>query len=149
MPKTFLFRTNDKKTIDVIVDFFSYLNNEKHKGKEIDYELSIKRVRPIRSLDHNRYYWAILNSIAVVTGYTSDDLHEMFKKKFNSKYVIDELVGHTTTNLDSAEFNIYVKQVKTYAEQVLNVRIPDMSDKDYLIWAKVAKEQYNEMIESI
>ena len=109
-------------------------NSHKALGKKIgelkpgEYVVEVKRNRPIRSLSHNRYYFAILKVIASETGNDVDRLHEIAKKKFNGEMVLlpksgAEMVGKSTGDLDSKEFSAYINRVKLWALDEFNVTI--------------------------
>lgn len=148
MARTLLLRTNDQRSLENLSTYIEYLNDQ-HKGKQVEYIVEIKKNRPIRSVSANRFYWAILKDIASHTGYREDEMHEFFKKKFNSKTVLNELIGESTSNLDSKEFSTYCKQVKDYAKEMFDLIIPDPSDRHYAVWEQITHEKYNAMYNSI
>lgn len=107
-----------------------------------EYCMTIKRNRPIRSLNQNKYYHAILNIIAISTGHTHDELHEICKLKFNSKWVDlprggTHVIGKTTSDLDTAEFTAYVNRVKQWAIDEFGITIPESRDIDYARWIEI------------
>ena len=122
---------------------------ESHKelGKKLqaldpgEYCLVIKRNRPIRSLNQNKYYHVILNIIAIETGHTHDELHEICKMKFNEKWVDlpggAQMIGRSTSELDSAEFTGYLNRVKQWALDGFNISIPEPRDIDYARWIEI------------
>lgn len=111
-------------------------NSHKQLGKKLselkpgDYVIEVKRNRPIRSLSHNKYYFAILKLIATETGNDVDRLHEIAKKKFNGEMVQlpksgMEMVGKSTSDLDSKEFSTYINRVKQWAIDEFGVTVYD------------------------
>jgi hypothetical protein len=146
--KTLLFKTNDSKSVEALAQYLEYLN-AMNKGEVKEYIIEIKKNRPIRSVSANRYYRAILLCIAGASGNTDDELHEYYKKKFNGKFVIDEQIGQTTSNMDTAEFSVYVKKVKDHGEKQFNFRIPDPKDRHYAVWEQISKDKYNAMFSAI
>lgn len=125
-------------------------DDESHKelGRKLralekgDYILEIKKKRNVRSLSANRYYHAILNIICIETGIEHDDLHEAMKAKFNSKvlYLPDnetEVIGQSTSKLDTAEFASYVNRVKHYGRESLGCIIPEAGDIDQQRWMEI------------
>ncbi len=111
-----------------------------------EYVIEITRNRPIRSLSHNRYYWGIvLKQIAIACDHNQDELHEMFKLKFNSKLIefkdgSRETVPGTTGDLDTKEFALYVERVKAWAVRFLDIRFVEPQDTDYEKWSKIREE---------
>jgi CTP:phosphocholine cytidylyltransferase-like protein len=129
--------------------YFAYLK-DKDKGKQIEYLVTIKKNRPVRSVSANSYMWIVLQAIANHTGDTADDLHEFFKKKYLSKEVQGEIIGQSTKNLDTNEFAIYLKKVKEFAKTILEVHyIPEPEDRAYNAWSQEVKEMYDKMFQSV
>lgn len=111
-------------------------NSHKLLGRKLselkpgDYVIEVKRNRPIRSLAHNKYYFAILKLIATETGNDVDRLHEIAKKKFNGEMVQlpksgMEMVGRSTSELDSKEFSAYINRVKLWANDEFGITVYD------------------------
>lgn len=103
--------------------------------RPINYRVEVYEVRPVRSIKSNAYYHVILNIIAIDTGHTHEQLHEICKNKFNADVIHLPkggmvMVGKTTTNLDSAEFTAYVNRVKQWAQDEFGIIIPDPSQLD-------------------
>jgi hypothetical protein len=122
--------------------------SHKELGKKLSelkpgsYVIQVKKNRAIRSLSANRYYHLILNVIGIETGHTHDELHEALKLKFNSKIVYfpkggSQLIGNSTSNLDSAEFFGYVNRVKQWAIDEFGIVIPDQKDVTYEQWLAI------------
>lgn len=113
-----------------------------------EYVVQIKKNRPIRSMQANKYYHVILNIIAINTGHSHDELHEICKLKFNC-HMVDlpkgdsVLIGKTTTDLDSTEFAGYVNRVKQWAQDEWGIIIPEPRDIDYARWMEI-ENTYNE-----
>lgn len=145
---TILFHTNDDASIVKLANYIQELN-DRHVGKQITYTIEIKKNRPIRSLDQNRYYWAILKHIGAHTGYTTDDLHKFYKLEFNNKYVFGKLIEESTANLDSKEFTIYVNQVKEHAKSFHGIKFKELADKDYETWEQIGQHNYNQMFAAL
>jgi hypothetical protein len=84
----------------------------------------------IRSLNANRHYFgAVLRYISDHVGEHPEELHEMFKLKFNPKEVTDpttgeiKIVGGSTAGMTSGEFSEYVAKVMDVAT-ALGIRLP-------------------------
>lgn len=146
--KTLLYTTNDKESKKRLGDYVSFLDDYK-KGKQVDYLIQIKQNRAVRSHSANGRYWVMLQAIAVQTGYSKDDLHEFYKKKFNSKEILGEVIGSSTTDLDTAEFSVYMKQVEDHAISFHDVYIAHSEDRHYSVWEQTTKDRYNAMYASI
>lgn len=146
--KTILFTTNNLKSREAVRDQIDFLNAQ-HKGKEVDYILTIKKKMPVRSVSQNSYYWVVLQAIAVKTGYTTDDLHEWYKLEYNSKEVLGKKIAGSTTTIYSAEFTIYLKKVKEHATSFHDVYVADPKDRFYSVWEAQTKERYDAMFMAI
>lgn len=147
--KNLIYVTNDDRSLKQLAEYLDYLNKDKHKEKQVEYVIEIKKNRPVRSDSQNKRYWAILQIIAKETGYSTDELHEVFKRRFNGKWVLDEMIGQSTSGLDSKEFSIYCKKVEVYADETFGIKIPHPEDKFYNSWLQMAKDNYDSMISSI
>lgn len=106
---------------------FSQEEIPKWEGKEIE----IKKVESDRTSQQNRYLWGVVYKlIADHTGYTLEEVHQVYKKK----YLIYEKKGfifiQSTTSLKKNEFQDYLKQVINHAEGELGIIIPD-ADIEY------------------
>lgn len=138
--KHILFDTEDEATKEKLLHELRDLPDGK-------YEVVIKKNRVIRSLKANGYYHVILNIIATETGYDRDQLHEICKRKFNGDVIMFkdgslEIVGKTTTDLDTAEFAAYVNRVKMWCQDEWNIIIPEQRDVDYIKWMQI-ENAYN------
>ncbi len=107
-----------------------------------EYVVKITKNRALRSLSANRYYHFCLNIIAIETGHTHEELHEALKAKFNAKIIHfpkggSQIIGISTSLLDSKEFSGYVNQVKNWALTEFNIVIPEAKDVNYEAWITV------------
>jgi hypothetical protein len=121
---------------------------------EGEYVIEVKQNRPNRSINANKYYHAVLNIICTETGQGTGDknfdheqLHEILKRKFNSETIIfpkggTEIVGKSTSDLDSKEFTIYVNRVKQWAKDEFGIDIPEPEDVTYKRWMEF-ENNYN------
>lgn len=100
------------------------------------YELRVERKRATRSVDQNAWYWAcVVGLVAEHTGYTPDEIHEIYKAKFipkrlavangNGEIKGEFVIGGTTTSLTTVEFSEYCEAIRQWAAQELEVVIPD------------------------
>lgn len=82
-----------------------------------------------RSSNQNRYYWGII--IALLsdhTGYSTDEMHEACKHKFLKRVISvdweDIEITTSTTDLTTAQFEDYCKQIREWAAVKLQMFIP-------------------------
>ena len=99
---------------------------EKLEEKSVE----IKVVENTRSSQANRYYWGVLIKIvADWSGFTSDEVHQEFRKKFltyekvhkNKTYKFTK----STVDLKVSEFSEYLKKCINYTQQELELIIPE------------------------
>lgn len=99
--------------------------------------LSIARRK--RTKAQNRRYWgngvlAQIAAQATVGGrlYSSEVWHEQFKRQFIGVEELPngELVGKSSTGLDTAEFSVFCDQVEAYAATELGVTFYDLAPKE-------------------
>ena len=102
-------------------------------------EVEIKVVSSTRSSQQNRYYWGvILKIISQETGFTPEEAHEVYKKKFltyqkeykGKKY---DFV-RSTTDLDIFEFGEYLDKVIGHARGELNLIVPESEDYNEFVY---------------
>lgn len=108
-----------------------------------EYVIEIKRNHAIRSISQNKYYFGVcLKIISTETGMTPEELHDLFKFKFNAKMIQfkngwTEVVPGSTKKLDSAKFGVYINKVRQYVLNQFNIVIPDPKDVDRAQWADI------------
>lgn len=101
-------------------------------------ELVVTVDRPFRqrSLRQNAYYWGVvLRVVAKETGHTEEELHEIYKRMFLPRKVIqykgkDFPVPGSTTESDSVEFTEYIERVRAEAA-TLGIQIPNPDQVDF------------------
>lgn len=100
------------------------------------YEIRLERKRASRSQEQNAWYWACLvGLVAEHTGYSPDEIHEIYKAKFIPKRVSfadsngeikgEFVIGGTTTRLTTVQFSDYCEAIRQWAADELGVVIPD------------------------
>jgi hypothetical protein len=105
--------------------------------KKIKYTCSIKKKRPVRSLDYNAYYWVCLSALADYIGTVPDTLHDYYKRKYlqAKKKKIPKLgtfkVPGSTKGLDSKTFWEYFEKVKTHSLEFFGFDMPLPKDKGF------------------
>ena len=98
--------------------------------------IRIERAHATRSQQQNAWYWSqVVGLVARHTGYTSDEIHEIYKAKFlpkamtfadgNGEVVGEFVIGGSTAKLDTKAFSDYCEQIREWAADELGVVIPD------------------------
>lgn len=146
--ETILWTTNNKESSEKLYSKLNYLK-DKHAGKQVDYIISIKKNSPVRSQSQHGYYFVCLQAIASETGDTKDQLHEWYKLEYNSVEFRGKMIAKSTTDLDTAEFTIYLNKVIAHAREFHNVYIASPGDRSYNVWEQVTKDKYNAMYSSL
>lgn len=101
------------------------------EGMEIEYSIK-KRSKP-RSMQQNKYYWAVvIPLISEETGMTAEDVHEALKWKFlriKGEY-LDKSRG--ISDLSSEEATQFIKEVELWAIEFLGINgFPDPNIIDH------------------
>jgi len=92
--------------------------------------VTIKRQSRSRSNRQNAYYWGVvLDIIAKDTGHTPEELHEIYKRMFLKKKIINYKgkefpVPGTTTDQDTNEFSEYIERIRAEAAS-MGILVPD------------------------
>jgi hypothetical protein len=97
--------------------------------------VTVERKYATRSQLQNAWYWSqVVGLVADHTGYTPDEIHEIYKAKFIPKAmsvadgngeIVDEVVlGGSTTRMDTVQFSEYCEQIRMWAATI-GVVIPD------------------------
>ena len=120
------FSTNQKSILE---RWLNCLN-----GKAV--EMVIKVYRNKRTIPQNSYYWGIvLSMIADSTGYTTEELHEFFKRLYLKKIItiggVDYEVSESTKKLNTEQFSQYIEKIKKFSVMKLDLHIPSPNEIDY------------------
>ena len=95
------------------------------------YKINIQKAKNIRSLNQNKYYWAVV--VAVLSselGYFKDEMHTLLRRKFLGYTKINPITGEedvfakSTTDLKSHEMEEYLESVRVWAISELDIYIP-------------------------
>jgi hypothetical protein len=95
------------------------------------FTVSISPFKKSRTNSQNSYLWGVVyKTISDQTGYSCDELHELFKNSFLPHKLItigDKSVKITpsTTDLTTIEFEEFLELVKRYAAETIGIFIPD------------------------
>ena len=119
----------DLKQKDILRRWLNNLNGFK-------VELVIKKYRKKRTIPQNSYYWGIvLDLISEASGYTTEELHELFKRLYLKKEIVIGgkvyEVSVSTKKLNTDQFEKYIEKIKRFAEIKLSLRIPNPNEVDY------------------
>jgi hypothetical protein len=102
-----------------------------------DIVITIQKKRIKRSTRQNAYYWSILiplvrSGLHSVTGevFDASETHNFLKSQFCYKELINEDTGEivkipkSTTDNSTTEMEIYHEQIRNFASEFLNIKIP-------------------------
>ncbi len=103
-------------------------------------EITVERKHATRSTNQNAWYWSqVVGLVAEHTGYTPDEIHEIYKAKFipkelaiadgNGEVVMEVVIGGSSAKLDTAQFSDYCERIREWAA-TLGVVIPDPNTHD-------------------
>ncbi len=112
------------------------LDLEAFEGKRV--EIIIRKAKKSRSTPQNAYYHGVVIpsirfGLKETQGFlpTAAETHEWLKSKFNCKELVNHETGdyqtfpQSTTILSTIEFSDYVDRCRAFAQEFLNVTIPD------------------------
>ena len=106
--------------------FKQYLSRFK---PEEELQVVVSKWKRQRSNQQNRYYWGVvLFTIALETGHTEEELHEVFKRMFLPKKFVkwnekEIAMPGSTTEQDTLAFNQYIEKIIIEAG-TLGISIP-------------------------
>ena len=103
------------------------------------YELVVKKKTNTpdkRSIQQNKYIWGVIYKIvSEESGYTDEEVHEIFKTLFLKRYVSigkkEIRITKSTTELDTNEFNEYCESIRVWCSFNLNLNIPEPNEVEY------------------
>lgn len=97
------------------------LKSELEKLSDGYYIINIDKQKKVRSPQQNAFYWGVFLPALTDTGYTADELHELFKKKFLAKRKVLTKLGRkviwkykSTTELSTVEFEEYLQKIRDF-----------------------------------
>ena len=109
------------------------------------YLVEVKKVRKPRSNDQNGWLWGciypMLLDAMIDAGweFTSvEQIHEFFKAQMTADEVVNRETGEiikfpsSTAKMDTVTFSTYCEKLRQYADEFLNVKIPD-PDKYWML----------------
>lgn len=81
----------------------------------------------IRNTEQNAKYWVWLSILEQHTGYSKEELHDIFKYKFLAieKSIFDDnyKVLQSTTKLSKFEFSEYLQKIQIFSSEFFNVNL--------------------------
>jgi hypothetical protein len=110
-------------------------------GRLVDLPLP-KAISRKRSDRQNRYYWGLMGLLEDDTGFTKDELHDMFGVMFRKKIIV---IGNeecetivSTTDYDTDEMSDYIEKIRQYQQVKLpNCYLPTPEE-----WRKMEEQEY-------
>lgn len=106
------------------------------------YIFTVTPNRKTRSTQQNAYLWGVVYP-AVLLGLKDagweitheEQVHEHCKQAFAAREVINKDTGEvlslpsSTARMQTAEFNVYVDKIKAFAQEYLNITIPEPNEE--------------------
>ena len=97
-------------------------------GKKL---IKIESFKNKRSISQNNYYWGVvLKYVAVETGFTVDEAHQVLTKQFLGYEKVNSKTGEiidlvkSTKKLSTVDFEEYLERVRQWALNFLDCKIP-------------------------
>ena len=95
----------------------------------------VKKYHPKRTNLQNRYMHAIFNMIAKETGYTMEEVKQIYKRKFLSyekevNGIVTKFVKNTR-DLDTKEETDFIEKIRNSASADLGIYVPAPHESDY------------------
>lgn len=111
------------------------------EATEKGWTLKVEKVRGIRSLQQNKYYWALLTIYGIETGNTPEEMHTDMREAYGMIYRKNEKTYlKSTSTLNTKEMTDYIDYIRHHAGQQ-GITLPDA---DYL---KQHWQEYQEYID--
>ena len=95
------------------------------------YKINIQKVKNIRSLSQNKYYWAVVVAVlASEVGYYRDEMHMLLRRKFLGYTKTNPITGEedvfakSTTDLNTQEMEDYLENIRVWAISELDIYVP-------------------------
>lgn len=101
------------------------LNKAVKEAIEKGWTIRFEKIRQPRSLQQNRYMWALLTIYGIETGYTPEEMHADMKRAYGLYYKKKGKTYATSTGtLDTKEFTQYIDFIRNHAGQN-GINLPD------------------------
>lgn len=99
--------------------------------------LSIKKQRKQRSNPQNRYMWGcVYKLVSDHTGYTTAEVHDLFKRKFLAYEKKGRWFAMSTAQLNTVEFEAYMEEIRRFAAVHLSLYIPEPNEPEWYFYEK-------------
>lgn len=109
--------------------FLEYLKSFKDGARVV---VTVKRYRKDRTLQQNRYYWAVpVTILADHFGYTKDEMHDALRMMFLKKPEAKIPTVRSSTDLNTTEFTDYLESIWRWAATEYGINIPDPENVEY------------------
>tara|TARA_R100000773_G_scaffold35101_1_gene30102 strand:+ start:110 stop:499 length:390 start_codon:yes stop_codon:yes gene_type:complete len=114
----------------IIFDNKAKLINDLSKlNDDIKVVIEIREAKDVRTNQQNKLWWSWMNTIGESIGYSSSEIHEILKYKFLMKEEMIDGEMHqslkSTTTLTKKEFNKLTNDVLYWANDTLNINLPN------------------------
>ena len=104
--------------------------------------VTIKKKRKTRSNLQRKYQWGcVYKIVSEHTGYTLDECHQIFGKKFLGYEKKGHVFIKSTTKLSTVEFEDYMESIRRFASMELSLWIPEPNEKNHFYYEKPAGKQ--------
>lgn len=103
--------------------------------KKSRYCVSINKIKSVRSLQQNKYYWVLNKILSDELGYDKNELHAIIKFKFLTKEMVDENTGEIynyvgeTHKLNKSEFSGFIAELQRWAAEKFNCYLPSAGEQ--------------------
>lgn len=137
MKRNFLFQRSNDQMKRKLWEFLKEIPDDS------EYIVTVEKKRNIRSLQANKFYWAVMKIYAMETGHTESEIELMFK--MDRHYEIVEYPGGRTqkiplktSDLDTKQFSSLVNNLLQWGRELFpEVIIPRQEDLTYLQWLEL------------
>jgi hypothetical protein len=102
-----------------------------------DIVITIQKQKIKRTNNQNHYYFGVIiplvqDGLKDITGeiYTKEETHTFLKSQFNFSELVNEKTGEivkipkSTTDNTTTEMEVYHEQIRNFAQEFLNIKIP-------------------------
>lgn len=108
--------------------------------ENLEKNLYLSEIKPVRTNDQNSYYWIILKYLEDQTGNDKNKMHDFFKneflqadEKFSLKFNDSYRYGYhykTTTELNTKQFTEYIEKICVFMAD-FGIEIPQPKDPNF------------------
>lgn len=137
--KTFLYKSKDSQS-------HKELGRKLNDLPEGEYIIEVKKNRPVRSLQANKFFWAVIRIYAIHTGHLEQEINVMFRMDRHSKIIVnskgeEKRVPLETKTLDTKEMGAVINNLLQWGrENFPEVIIPRQEDATYIQLMNIQNE---------